>query len=214
MHICLWVCENERTTSWVHLFFFSIMWFPGIELWSSGLVANAFTHWVILLALNRNYWAKRNRWNEYIALEVKCWCPWWSGRGRERSELWGGDDQIRALRGRWQICRLQIASLTQVCNSVFQKQKAMQVRVLVQTAQVPQRPEKAVANEWPNQRGNGEHHQLLVLALSAWKALRRGRGGGRHSGAQCGGTREPRIWFCSEAQESTEQRLRKYLEFL
>lgn len=47
----------------------------------------------------------------------------------------------------------------------------MQMRVLAQTAEVPRRPEYAVANEWPNQRGNGEHHQLLVLALSAWKAL-------------------------------------------
>lgn len=183
--------------------FFSIMWFPAIELWSSGLVANAFTHWVILLALNRNYWVKRNRWNDYIALEVKCRCPWWSGRGREWSEHWGGDDQIRALRRRWQICRLQIGSLAQVCDSVLREQQAMQMTVLAQTAEVPQRPEYAVANEWPNQRGSGEHHQRLVLALSTWKAL------GHRSGAQCGGTREPRLRFCSEAQGSTEQRLRE-----
>lgn len=75
--------------------------------------------------------------------------------------------------------------------------------VLAQTAEVPQRPEYAVANEWPNQRGSGEHHQRLVLALSTWKAL------GHRSGAQCGGTREPRLRFCSEAQGSTEQRLRE-----
>ena len=47
----------------------------------------------------------------------------------------------------------------------------MQIRVLSQNAEAPQRPEYAVANEWPNQRGKGKHHQLLVLALSAWKAL-------------------------------------------
>lgn len=84
----------------------------------------------------------------------------------------------------------------------------MQMRVLAQTAEVPRRPEDTVANEWPNQRGNGEHHQLLVLAMSAWKAL------GHPSGAQCGGAREPRLRFCSKAQESTEQKLREYLEFL
>lgn len=129
LFVGVWKLEDNLHET-IH-FFFSIMWFPAIQLWSSGLVANAFTHWVILLASNRNYWVKRNRWNEYRALEVKCRCPWWSGRGREWREHWGGDDQIRALRRRWQICRLQTGSLAQVCDSVLREQQAMRWQCLL-----------------------------------------------------------------------------------
>lgn len=84
----------------------------------------------------------------------------------------------------------------------------MQMRVLAQTAEVPRRPEYAVANEWPNQRGQWRASSALGLGFECLEGI------GALHGAHCGGAREPRLRFCSEAQKSTEQKLREYLEFL
>lgn len=67
--ICiLFICVGQRTT-WRSQFSLSVMWVPGIELRSPGLVASTLTHWGNLLACNTQIFVLCFAWNSLCHLD-------------------------------------------------------------------------------------------------------------------------------------------------